>query len=151
MRPTLFIPATLMLALGSAALAAPTPAQVIEQRQAGYKAMGAAFKALRDQFASGKPDVSVVQKNAALIAATAPQIPGWFPKGTGPEAGKTGALPAIWERPADFKAAAGTFETESAKLLALASAADMAGTAAQMKAVGGACGACHKEFRKKED
>jgi cytochrome c556 len=151
MRPTLILTAAVMLAIGSTAIAAPTPTQVIEQRQAGYKAMGQAFKALRGQFTGGNPDVATVQKNAALIAATAPQIIGWFPKGTGPDAGKTAALPAIWERPADFNAAAATLATESAKLLALASAADMAGAGVQLKAVGGACGACHKDFRKKDD
>jgi cytochrome c556 len=146
------IPAAIVLAIGSAVFAAPSvaPATIIESREAGFKAMGAAYKALHDQFASGKPDTAIVQKNSALIASTAPNIVHWFPAGTGPDAGKTSALPTIWEKPDDFAAAARTLATESARLQMLAAAADMPGAAAQMKAVGGACGACHNSFRKKD-
>ena len=44
----------------------------------------------------------------------------WFPKGTGPEAGKTRALPEIWSKPDDFTAAQKMFSDRAPKLLAAA-------------------------------
>ncbi|TFU06087.1 cytochrome c [Polymorphobacter arshaanensis] len=151
MRLLPLVATTLMLALGSAAIAQVPPAKVIETRQANYKQMGKAFKAIRDQYSSGSPDIAVIQKNAAIIASLAPQITSWFPAGTGASAGKTEALPAIWEKPADFKAAANRLVTESAKLKTLADAGDLAATGAQVKAVGASCGGCHDSFKKKDD
>jgi cytochrome c556 len=151
MRLLPLVTTTLMLALGGAAVAQVPPAKVIETRQANYKQIGKAFKAIRDQYKSDAPDLATIQKNAAIIAALAPQIPSWFPAGTGPSAGKTEALPAIWEKPADFKAAANRLATESAKLKTLADAGDLAGAGAQVKAVGASCGGCHDNFKKKDD
>ena len=151
MRLPLLVTSAVVLALGSAALAQVPPAKVIETREANFKAIGKAFKAIRDQYASGSPDVATIRKNAAVIANLAPQIPSWFPAGTGPEAGKTEALPSIWAKPADFKAAAARLATESAKLKTLADAGDLAGAGAQVKAVGASCGGCHDNFKKKDD
>ncbi len=151
MRLLPLVATTLMLALGSAAVAQVPPAKVMEAREANFKQIGKAFKAIRDQYSSGKPDAAIIQKNAAVIANLAPQITSWFPAGTGPSAGKTEALPAIWEKPADFKAAANRLVTESAKLKTLADAGDLAGAGAQVKAVGASCGGCHDNFKKKDD
>ena len=49
----------------------------------------------------------------------------WFPKGTGPEAGKTRALPEIWSKPEDFVAAQKMFSERAPKLLAAAKAKDV--------------------------
>ena len=50
----------------------------------------------------------------------------WFPAGTGPEAGKTRALPEIWKRPDDFVAAQKVFSDAAPKLLAAANSGDVA-------------------------
>ena len=75
----------------------------------------------------------------------------WFPKGTGPEAGKTRALPEIWSKPEDFTAAQKMFSDRAPKLLAAVKAKDVAGVQAAFKEVGGACKNCHDTFRAPEE
>lgn len=64
---------------------------------------------------------------------------------------KTDAKQDIWKDWAKFEEKAKAFERETAKLAELAGSSDMSGVLAQMKAVGEACGACHKEFRKPKE
>ena len=42
------------------------------------------------------------------------QASGWFPAGTGPEAGKTGAKPEIWQNPQDFAGKLHSFQIAAA-------------------------------------
>ena len=74
----------------------------------------------------------------------------WFPAGTGPEAGKTRALPEVWTKPADFTAAQKMFEERAPKLLAAVKSKDAAAVQAAFKEVGGACKNCHDTFRAPE-
>ena len=54
-----------------------------------------------------RPVYAVIRGSAQTLANFAPQIHHWFPRGTGPEAGaRTGALPVIWQRNAQFGNAA---------------------------------------------
>ena len=62
--------------------------------------------------------------------------------------GKTDAKPDIWRDWEKFTAAAKKLGTESGKLAKVAQGGDMAAIGAQVKAVGKACGGCHKSFRK---
>ena len=57
----------------------------------------------------------------------------WFPKGTGPEAGKTRALPEIWSKPDDFTAAQKMFSERAPKLLAAVKAKDVAARAGRLQ------------------
>jgi cytochrome c556 len=74
----------------------------------------------------------------------------WFAKGTGPEAGKTRALPEIWTKTADFDAAIKMFEERAPKLLAAVKAKDAAAVQAAFREVGGSCKNCHDSFRAPE-
>ena len=86
---------------------AAKPADVIAARQANYKQIGKAMKAMGDEMKKPEPSVPVFQASAKTIVGLAPHVLKWFPKGSGPEAGvKTGALPVIWEKWPDFKIAA---------------------------------------------
>ncbi|WP_163850353.1 c-type cytochrome [Pseudooceanicola aestuarii] len=58
----------------------------------------------------------------------------------------TRALPAIWENPEDFDAAIAAM-TEAASDMQAAAGQDLATLQGAMRGIGGACGACHKEFR----
>jgi len=64
---------------------------------------------------------------------------------------KTDAKQNIWQEMAKFEEKAKDFERETAKLAEIAGSSDMSGVPAQMKKVGEACGACHKEFRKPKE
>ncbi|SDA21174.1 cytochrome c [Sphingomonas sp. NFR15] len=128
--------------------AAPAPQDVVNARVAGFKKMGGAMKAIGDQVKSGTPDKAATLAAAQTLATTAKGQGKLFPAGTGPAAGvKTDALPAIWTNRATFDAAMAKLVGESNKLVAVAGSGDAAAIGAQMKAVGAACGACHRQFR----
>jgi cytochrome c556 len=128
-----------------AALAAET---AIATRQAGYKKIGAAFKAINEELRKDAPDTKLIASNAAVINAQAGQVPRWFPAGSGPEAGfKTKAKPAIWSDSAKFGAAAAKFQTEAGKLQTVAAAGNVDAIKAQVRAVGGTCKGCHDSYR----
>ena len=139
----------LVLALtATGALAASAAETAIATRQAGYKKMGAAFKAINEELKKGSPDVKLIAANSAIVNAQSQQIPKWFPKGSGVEAGfKTKAKPAIWTEPAKFAAAGVKLQTEAGKLQTFAAAGNLDGVKAQVRAVGGACKACHEPYR----
>lgn len=138
--------------IGTASVAAAlTPQEAVAQRQKGFKQIGGAFKALNDQLRSGSPDKAQVSAAAAQLKTLAPQIQGWFPAGSGAEAGvKTRAKAEIWSKSAEFKAAAKALQVETDKLAAVAAGGDTAAIQAQAKAVAGKCGGCHEAFREKE-
>jgi cytochrome c556 len=64
---------------------------------------------------------------------------------------KTDAKPEIWKDWTKFEEKAKALQTETAKLAEMAGSSDMSGVPAQVKAVGEACGGCHKEFRKPKE
>jgi cytochrome c556 len=131
--------------------AAPSVTQIITGRQTNYKNIGKANKAINDELRKSAPSMAVIQQNAAVIDTLAPKVPRWFPKGTGPEAGiKTAALPAIWQRNAEFLTAAGNFASAAHNLRAAAGSGDVNGVRAATAALGQACRGCHEPFRAKD-
>jgi cytochrome c556 len=90
---------------------------------------------------------SVVQRNAAFLQVLT-QMPwdGFDPSTKGE---KSAALPAIWEKPGEFKQAAERLENEAAKLAAVSKSGDEAAVKAQIGALVKACGGCHESFREK--
>ena len=109
--------AALTISGGYLAAADPSPADIIKARQEHLKDMGASMKAIVDQLKSGTIDKTVVTDAAKKIQGYSKELPTWFPKGTGPEAGvKTAAKPEIWTQPADFQAAAEKLPPEADKL-----------------------------------
>lgn len=135
---------------GAAAAAAPSSpaAQAVLTRQQNYKHMGRAFKTISDELKKDSPDKSVIAANAQTVKTSAAELPTWFPKGSGPEAGvKTAAKPQIWSDPAGFAAAAGRLKTESAKLQQFAAAGDLTAIKTQFAATGAACKNCHEKYR----
>jgi cytochrome c556 len=149
----LFVAGALLAVSGGAIVAQSTaPADIIKLRQDSLKDMGAQMKAIGDQLKSGKPDKAVTVEAAKKLAAYSKALPNWFPTGTGPESGvKTAAKPEIWTQRADFEAAAAKLPPEADKLVLVADSGDADAIGAQMKAVGGTCGACHKSFRVKDE
>src|SRR4029077_9770046 len=127
---------------------AATPAELQKARHDHYKELGDAFKAVRDASKSDSPDFAAIEKAAEVVNKASVDQQQWFPKGTGPEAGKTRALPEIWSKPDDFTAAQKMFSERAPKLLAAAKTKDVAAITAAFKDVGGACKNCHDTFRK---
>jgi cytochrome c556 len=115
------------------------------------KAMGAAMKAVGDQFKSGSPDLAVIKVQAAKIDAGAKALPTWFPVGSGPAPGvKTEALPLIWTDTAGFAAKQHAFALAAAKFDTAAQTGDQAALLPAAKSVGAACKSCHDTYKAKD-
>jgi len=139
------------LAIGGSGAAAPaplSPQSAITVRQAGFKKMGAAMKALNEQLKSGAPAKGPVAAYAQTIAATAREQGRLFPAGSGPTAGiKTDALANIWTDRATFDAQMTKLVAETGKLAAVTGGNDMDAIRAQAKTTGAVCAGCHRQFR----
>ena len=121
---------------------------VLKERHDNFEAIGDAFKAVRGELEKDAPDFGAIAAKASEINTLGGKIEGHFPAGTSVEDGfKTEALPAIWEKPEEFKAATQKLLDESAKLAEIAPAGDKEAVGAQVMALGGACKGCHDNFR----
>jgi len=130
---------------------AATPQEAQKARHEHYEQLGDAFKAVRDNSRGDSPDWAALEKAANTVVEASVNQQQWFANGTGPEAGKTRALPEIWTKPDDFTAAQKMLSDRAPKLLAAVKAKDAPGVLAAFKEVGGACKNCHDTFRKPED
>jgi cytochrome c556 len=90
-------------------------------------------------------DYATVETKARDIMGNADKIVGFFPKGS--ESGKTKAKPEIWEKSEDFREAAKNLNKAAGELARVAKAGNADDVGVKVKAMGDACGACHKRFR----
>jgi cytochrome c556 len=142
--------AALMLGAAGAALAADMSG-VIKARQDHYKAIGAASKGIYDELNKPAPQAAVIAGYARQLDQLAPQIPSWFPVGSGPESGvKTRAKAEIWTQPAAFKTAADGFAAAAHHFDATAAGTDIGAMRTEYPALTKTCGNCHTQFRAKE-
>jgi cytochrome c556 len=125
----------------------PRAVQVMHERHEGMEAIGRAYKALHREFDTSSPFVPTVKTSAAQIAGLAKRSSGWFPAGTGPEVGKTGAKPEVWQSPQDFAAKLSAFQRASLVFNAVAASGDMNTAKARFADLGGTCKACHDKYR----
>ena len=139
--------ATLLASLAAGSAWAQSAADAIAQRQAGFKAIGAAIGEVKKAMDAGG-DLTGVAAKAAEISAFGKRMPALFPAGSGAESGvKTRALPTIWQNKSDFDANAGMLAREAEKLEAALKANDKVATAAAFTATTAQCGACHRPYR----
>ncbi|MEK6709965.1 MAG: cytochrome c [Nitrospinota bacterium] len=82
---------------------------------------------------------------ADAIAKAAEEIPRQFRRNT--LAGKTTALPVIWQKKDDFDAKAKNLATTAAALAVVLRVGDKAGSEGALRTMQGTCGACHREYR----
>ena len=144
------VAASLALAGGGVALAA-SPADTISARQANFKTMGKAMKGSFDELKQPAPSVETLRTNAAALAGAAAKVAAGFPAGTGPEAGvKTQALPDIWQKPAEFRAAADKLVKATQAYQQAAASGNLDAIKAALMPVGGSCKGCHESFKSKE-
>jgi cytochrome c556 len=138
--------ALVVLGAGAAAAKVNVPA-VMHERHEGMEAMGKAFKTLHREFDSSTPDVATVRASADQIGNLAKKSSRWFVVGTGPEAGKTGAKPEIWQNWPDFVAKQHAFQQSAQVFRAAAASGDMAAAKARCADLGGTCKACHDKYK----
>jgi cytochrome c556 len=135
----------------AAAVAAPLTKgralAIMHQRHEGMEKIGDTNKLLRREITSSSPFVPAIQSGAATIAGLSVKATGWFPRGTGPELGKTGARPQIWQTPQDFIAKLHNFQGAAQAFNAAAKSGDMNAIKARYADLNGACKACHDKYR----
>lgn len=137
---------TALVVLDAAAQAKPEV--LVKQRQAAMT-LQAKYLGPMGAMAQGKApyNADVVRRNAAYLETLSKMAWDGFDPSTKGE--KSAALPAVWEKSADFKQAAERLENEAAKLVQVSKSGDEGAVKAQIGAVGKSCGGCHEHFREK--
>jgi cytochrome c556 len=131
---------------------AASAAEVVKARQKGLKALGAAFKTIRDELKGDSPDAAKIREASADITQAAGAIDKWFPAGTGPDSGiKTDAKPEVWTDPAGFATAREAFVREANKWAQLANGTDAAAWKEGGASLGQSCKGCHDKYRVKKE
>ena len=126
----------------------PNAAAIIQARQGNYRQIASALKGIIDQVHSGSPDFAQIRPRAALLADRSVRVLGWFPHGTGAEAGvRTRAKPDIWANPTGFRNAGAAFVVAARALNSAAQSGDIGQVRAALPGVTRACGGCHDTFR----
>lgn len=118
----------------------------INYRQKLMKSLGASMGAIGDILKNKLPYHNHIAAHAKDIQQISTLIEEAFKKEI--TSGKTDAKPEIWKDWNNFRSATRALEQESAKLAEIAKSGNTAAIFAQLKKVGGACGGCHKPFRK---
>jgi cytochrome c556 len=117
---------------------------VVADRQRVMKLQGASWADIQAKAKAG--NIEAIAVNAETLAITAQHIPALFPEGSLTE--KSKAKPEVWQKWAEFEAAAKNLETQAAKLRDTARAKNEQATQDLVKDFGRtACGTCHTPFR----
>ena len=151
MRVQLFAAAAAMsLAATGVAYAALPKAKalaIMHDRHEGMEKIGDTNKLLRRELTSSAPFMPAVKSGAATIAGLSRRASGWFPAGTGPEMGNTGAKPEIWQNSRDFAVKLRNFQAAAQAFNTAAAGGDLAAIKARYSDLGGTCKACHDSYR----
>jgi cytochrome c556 len=141
-------------AANSAAAVIPTQpvtreaaAKIMHDRHENYERMGDAMKAVTRELKEASPDLAAVRQHAATFAQLGPQMPSWFPPGSGPDVGKTEAKAEIWRKPEDFVAKSRAFTQAALAFQTAAGGNDVAAIKAAHGNLGKSCKACHDLYR----
>ncbi len=148
--------AVLSIALGIAApvgvLIATASARDLQKvRHDHYHELGDAFKTVREPDARRHARPGEDQGGRTGDQRSVDRPGPLVPRRHRAEAGKTRALPEIWTRPDDFKAAQKVFSDAAPKLLAAANGGDLNAVKSTYGDLGKACKNCHDTFRAPED
>ncbi len=140
---TLIVAGALVCGIG----AVVAQSNVIKDRQAAMKAIGAAAKGPGGMLKGTEPfDLAKVQASLRTFAAEANKSMNLYPAGS--DKGDTAASPKIWQNKADFDAKMKGLAAAADK--ALASIKDEATFKTNFPVVAKNCGGCHTDYRLKK-
>ena len=145
--------ATMNRAEAPAATPAAAPAtkeaalEIMHERHEGMEQIGKSTKAIKRALDSSSPDVAEIQKASATIADLSVKSANWFPQGTGPDVGKTGAKPEIWQTHDDFLVKDRDFAAAAKALNEAAASGNVEAIRAKFGDLGKTCKACHEKYR----
>ncbi|POZ61583.1 c-type cytochrome [Chromobacterium alticapitis] len=135
--------ASLALLLAGQAFAADP----ISQRQQVFKQYKTTVGAMGKMVKGDTPyDKEAFAKLASQLEQLSQQPWQYFPAGS--DAGKTGARPEIWSKPADWQKVIDNHKAATAKLKQVAQTGDLDAIRKQFAETNQTCKACHKDFRK---
>ncbi len=150
MRVALFASIGLLAPAASLAVASVSgvnAARIMHERHEGMETIGKNFKTLHRELGAASPDLATVRASASTIANLSKKASGWFPAGTGPDIGKTGAKPEIWQNPEDFAAKLAAFQKAAPAYNAIVAGGDVSAMKAGFANFAGTCKACHDKYR----
>jgi cytochrome c556 len=124
--------------------------RAMHDRHESMEKIGKATKAAGRELKSDSLNLNTVRQSAATIAEESKHIGSLFPKGSGEQAGKTGAKPEIWANPQDFTAKVAAFQKAAQAFNTAASGNDVAAIKKSFADLGGSCKACHDKYRAEE-
>jgi cytochrome c556 len=122
---------------------------VMHDRHEGMEHIGKATKTIGRELKSDAPNLKAIQDAAATIADLASKTGGWFRPGTGPDVGKTGAKPEIWQNAADVATKDRDFQKAAHAFNAAAASGDLTRIKDSFADLGKTCKACHDKYRAK--
>ena len=135
------------LAQSTTPVTAADARKIMHERHEGMEAIGKATKAIKRELDGSSPDLRVVRTNAGKINDLAQKAGYWFPAGTGPDVGKTGAKPEIWKHPQDFGAKLSDLQKAAQAFNSTVAGSDPAAIKAAFGNLGKSCKACHDTYR----
>ena len=147
-RPSASAAASAVTAVAMSPASGDPARAIMHERHEGMESIGKANKTIRDQLQEDSPDLAVVRSNAARIADLSQRASGWFHSGTGPELGKTGAKPEIWQNPQDFLAKLGAFQKAARDFESAADGTDLNAINRRLHDLGRTCNTCHQKYRR---
>lgn len=132
---------------GAAPLQKEQALALMEERHENYEKIGDSMKVISRELKANAPNLAEVRTGAATIAELAPQVPDWFPAGTGPDVGKTEARADIWLKPEDFAAKTQAFQRAALAFNNAARGSDLDAIRAAHRDLGKSCKGCHDLYR----
>ncbi|MFO1154622.1 MAG: cytochrome c [Rhodospirillales bacterium] len=134
------------LALGVATQPVAAAEPIVEYREAIMEAIGGHTGALKQIITGGVTFADQAKPHVLALGSLAKMVDGIFPPGSGAD---SHALPAIWEKPADFAKAVSAFKSAVAELEKQADASPRE-MAPAFEGLVKSCKGCHDSFRKKD-
>ncbi len=136
--------------LAVAALAHSGATGIVKERMDSMKSIGSSMKAISKlDWSQPEKARNELRNSAETIRGHAAHIVKQFPAGS--IKGPSEAIPAIWEKPDEFKRLADALENRAGELAAIASRISSAEEAkSHMAGIGETCKTCHEGFRKKK-
>lgn len=115
-------------------------------RMAGFRQLGAAYKAVTDGVRAG--DLAKIRQGSGQISGAARGMYGWFPRGSGPQAGiKTLVKPDVWTRAGEFRAAQDAFARQAQAFQRVVAGGDINAIRSEARRLGATCKGCHDSFK----
>ena len=147
------LPAAIIAGLTLSVAAAPAHDGTegdIKYRQQVMKSVGAHTTAAAMIIKGESGKIEDLATHARALADLAKISASIFPAGSGPETGKTDALPEVWNDPEDFAEKIRSFIDLSAAFAEVASGGDRKRAGGALGALAkDSCKACHQKYRKK--